>query len=241
MIEVNSLWIGVELSTLEQLAIVSHLQAGHVYNLWVYGDVKSVPEGTRLRNGNEILPSNDIFSYNTGPGKGSFSAFSNLFRYKFLFERGGWWVDTDVVCLKAFDFSTDHVFATERNRKGQEQPTTCVIRFPVHSPCTKYCFEMSARYDRQTLGWGTIGPQMLTRAIFEYGLEHFAVRPDVFCPVDWPLAEEDPTVPVVPDLTHSHAVHLWHEFWRRKNLDKDGRYPPDCLFETLKRAILRTN
>src|SRR5262249_54280435 len=41
-----------------------------------------------------------VFVYQAeGFGKGSPSAFSNYFRYKLLAEKGGWWIDTDVVRL----------------------------------------------------------------------------------------------------------------------------------------------
>jgi hypothetical protein len=42
-----------------------------------------------------------VFFYGdrAGIGRGSVSAFSNLFRYYLLHQMGGWWVDADVVCL----------------------------------------------------------------------------------------------------------------------------------------------
>ena len=42
-----------------------------------------------------------MFSYTDGFARGSFSAFSNLFRFKMLFEKGGIWSDPDVLCLRS--------------------------------------------------------------------------------------------------------------------------------------------
>ena len=78
---VQSLWIGTRLSVMEQLAIRSFLDHGHPFHLYTYGDVENVPAGTVVRPGTEILPEQEIFCYQSGYGKGSFSAFSNCFRH----------------------------------------------------------------------------------------------------------------------------------------------------------------
>jgi hypothetical protein len=54
---IQGLWIGPELSTLEQLSIASFLQNGHDYHLYVYDEPKNVPVGTLIRDAGEILPS----------------------------------------------------------------------------------------------------------------------------------------------------------------------------------------
>ncbi|HKB65528.1 MAG TPA: hypothetical protein VKC61_06695 [Pyrinomonadaceae bacterium] len=60
---IQGLWIGRELSLMEQLSISSFLQNGHDYHLYVYEEVKNVPAGTVVRNANEILPAARIFQY----------------------------------------------------------------------------------------------------------------------------------------------------------------------------------
>src|SRR5215213_329764 len=104
----QTLWIGPRLSAMEQLSIQSFLRHGHELHLYTYGDVEGVPRGTVLRDANEILPRERIFVYRDFP---SVSGFSNFFRYKLLLERGGWWVDADMVCVRPFDFDSPHVFA----------------------------------------------------------------------------------------------------------------------------------
>ena len=110
---VQSLWIGDSLPAMQRLSISSFLRNGHGYHLYSYNDIDGVPPGTTVKDAATILPRDSIFFYQTGFGKGSYSAFSNLFRYKLLLERGGWWVDTDVVCLRHLDFQQAMVFATE--------------------------------------------------------------------------------------------------------------------------------
>ena len=107
---IQGLWVGPELSVMEQLSVSSFLRHGHQYHLYVYDDVKNIPAGTVIKDGNEILSASRIFQYKQ---QASYSGFSNFFRYKLLLERGGWWVDTDTVCLKPFDFSEEYVFSSE--------------------------------------------------------------------------------------------------------------------------------
>src|SRR4051812_19813754 len=99
---IRGLWIGAELSVMERMSIASFLAHGHEYHLYVYDDVKYVPKGALVRDANEILPSSMIFQYKHSK---SYAGFANFFRYQLLLQKGGWWVDTDVVCLKPFLFA----------------------------------------------------------------------------------------------------------------------------------------
>ena len=107
---IQGLWIGSQLSVMEQLSIASFLQNGHEYHLYVYDEPKNIPAGTLVKDATEILRASSIFQYKQCP---SYAGFSNFFRYKLLLERGGWWVDTDTVCLKPFDFPEQYVFSSE--------------------------------------------------------------------------------------------------------------------------------
>jgi hypothetical protein len=243
MVEVNSLWIGDRLSNLEILSIVSHLKVGHLYTLWTYGHVARIPDGVTVRDAREIMPESDVFAYEIGEGKGSYSACSNLFRYKLLSELDVWWVDTDVVALRPFSFSEPVVFASERNRNGSPTPTTCVIKMNRMVACDCYNLARQIASDRSNLAWGTIGPKLLTRIVFTWpfdDLSQYIQSPDTFCPVNWFDAEFDPPVSNPSSLERSYAVHLWHEMWRRRGLDKDGVFDKNSIYERLKDAILYT-
>jgi len=96
----QSFWFGETISPYQRLAMKSFIDHGHEYVLYAY-DKFDVPRGVELRDAHEILPRSRVFFYGEGAGvgRGSVSAFSNLFRYRLLHERGDWWVDADVVCL----------------------------------------------------------------------------------------------------------------------------------------------
>jgi hypothetical protein len=229
---VQSLWIGPRLSAMERLSIESFLRHGHEFHLYTYGDVGSVPRGAAVRNGREILPEELIFFYRDFP---SVSGFSNFFRYKLLLDRGGWWVDADVVCLRPFDFAGEHVFASELS-KGVPFVSTAAIRAPRGSEAMAWAWDVCRSKDPAQLRWGETGPALLAAAVERFALQDAVAEPAVFCPI--PYAEWRRAIDPAPALElppQSAAVHLWNEMWRREGCDKDAPYDARCLYERLKR------
>ena len=110
----QSLWIGNSLSMMERLSIESFLHFGYEYHLYCYEEVNNVPQGATVCDAREILPAKEVFYYKHGFGKGSPACFSDMFSYKMLLEKGNWWVDTDVVCVRPFDFQEEHVIGNQR-------------------------------------------------------------------------------------------------------------------------------
>jgi hypothetical protein len=111
---VHGLWIGSQLSKIELLTIKSFINKGHEFHLWAYGPITSLPEGVITEDANDIIDSTKIFRYkntNTfGHGKGSVSGFSDIFRYKLLYEKGGWWTDMDMTCLQPLNIGSPYFF-----------------------------------------------------------------------------------------------------------------------------------
>jgi len=232
---IQGLWIGPELSVMEQLSIASFLLNGHGYDLYVYDEVRNIPAGTVVKDANEILPSSKIFQYKQTP---SYAGFANFFRYKLLLERGGWWSDTDTICLKPFDFPEQHVFATEMCR-GLEVISSGVIKAPVGSEAMGHAWEVCQTKNPEQLIWGETGPRLTAEVVSRYSLEQYAKSYDVFCPLaytEWHRALEPETEVALAES--SYAIHLWNEMWRGANQDKNARYPDNCLYEQLKRRYL---
>lgn len=230
MIEpVQSLWIGDRLSALERLAIGSFLANGHRFLLYTYGSLEGVPPCARLCDAVTVLPQTRVFRYEHGAGCGSYAAFANLFRYKLLFERGGWWVDTDVVCLRTFAFERPHVFGWE------DTQTVCnaIIRAPRGSVLMRDAYEIASQFDGK-VEWGTTGPQLLTRLIRSRNQLGSVEPPGTFYPVHFSRVSALVTASGhIPP--YSHAIHFWNEMWRRRGLEKDGKYDETSVFERLKR------
>ncbi len=233
---IQGLWIGAELSTMERLSIASFLQNGHEYHLYTYAELRNVPEGAVIKDGNEILPAASIFQYKH---QQTYAGFANFFRYKLLLERGGWWVDTDTICLKPFDFPEEQVFATEICRE-QEVVTSGLIKAPKGSPAMAYAWEVCQSKKPENLRWGETGPALMGEVVSKFALERFRKPYHVFCPIgfsDWQRVLEPDGQAVLDES--SYAIHLWNERWRVAQQDKNAQYDPNCLYEQLKRRYLK--
>jgi hypothetical protein len=233
---IQSLWIGDCLTLLERLSLKSFLNQGHQYHLYTYSALKNVPEGVVLRDANEILSSGSIFQYRD---YASYAPFANHFRYKLLYERGGWWADTDVVCIRPFISTTDHILATERDVRGREVITNGVIYAAKGSQLMESARESCEAADIRELRWGETGPTLLHNLALRLGMGGFAKPHEWFCPVDphrW-LQIVTPTI-FTAISKDTLAVHLWNEMWRRNGLDKNEEYAPKSLYEELKRIYL---
>src|SRR3990172_9496815 len=93
----RSFFLGSALGVLERACLASFVARGHSFTLYVYEPI-AVPAGVALADAARIIPvaERDSF-FAIAPGR--ISQFSNGVRYHLLKEFGGWWVDTDVLCL----------------------------------------------------------------------------------------------------------------------------------------------
>jgi len=232
---IQGLWVGNDLSVMEQLSIASFLRNGHEYHLYVYNDLKNIPSGTTIKDGNEILPASRIFQYKQ---QASYSGFSNFFRYKLVLERGGWWVDTDTICLKTFDFEAEYVFSSEF-AMGEVFINSGIFKAPPGSDVMSYAWRVCESKDPERIIWGETGPRLMAAAVREFSLESYTQAPEVFCPIgyaDWHKVLEPDAELKLSD--RSYAIHLWNERWRAAGQDKNATYPADCLYEEWKRSYL---
>ena len=232
MASVNGLWIGTRLSPLERACIQSFLSRGHEFNLYVYEAVADVPAGCLLRDAATILPAARIFAHAGGLSKGSFGAFSDLFRYQMLFEHGGWWVDLDVFCLADILPETGVVIG----RQDAQQINGAVMRFPRGHELMGIALAECAGQSAE-VGWGEIGPDLLTRLIAAGNLPDAIFPEAAFYPVHcfhfWTMLDPRRTAYVAEKIRGSACVHLWNEMLRRIHFDKHILPPDGSLLRNL--------
>jgi hypothetical protein len=209
---VKSLWIGDSLSIVEQICMKSFLFHGHPFILYVYGKKPNgLPKGVVIKEGNEILPESDIFYYSDGSN--SPSGFSNRFRYKLLYDKGGWWVDSDVLCLKSLSPLSGIQFGLEDNPDVEYLANPAVMRFPRNHNIMRTCYELATESGKN-LYWGQTGPRLFTEIIHQSNLTDLAHPSKVFHPIPWWEAE----VPFDPEraletrerIKESYTLHLWN-------------------------------
>ncbi len=217
---------------MEQLAIRSFLDNGHSFHLYAYEEIEGVPAGTVVHRAEEILPAAEIFHCQRGFAKGSVASFADLFRYKLLLERGGWWVDADVVCLRPLEFADDHVVGRERTPEGQGDINNAQLKAPIGSPLMEYCWRRGRGVDRARMSWGETGPRLVTQAVQSAAVPVRILDPQAFYPIDyWQVWQLIRSGEMPGDC---YVIHLWNAKWRSEGLDPDAVYDRGCIFEQLK-------
>lgn len=140
---VHALWIGSKtLNNLELLTINSFISQGANFNLWTYEPLANVPRKVIVRDGNEMLNASMIFRYPSemylNIGNNSLVGFSELFRYKVLYELGGWWSDMDITCLKPLEeYKEEYYFRFH----GILSVVGNIMKVPPKSELMKNCFD----------------------------------------------------------------------------------------------------
>ncbi len=217
---VQSLWISNDgnIPQLQRLCLESFLKNNTVFYLYTYRELKGLPDGVVLMDANPIIPEKFVFRdlYN------SYATFADWFRLKLLYSKGGWWVDTDIVCLKEFVTADDFIFATELSN-GNPVVCNCVMKLPKNAPMLKpilYSVEQKlAEKDFENIKWREIGAIALIDGIVNFSLMEYMVSPEVFCPIDYAnyncIAHSGDIV-VSPG---TYGVHLWNQMWLRNNID----------------------
>lgn len=220
---VNCMWIGDTLSKLELLTLRSFVRHGHRVHLWLYDEIKvPMPSGVILEDASEIIPRRFVFKKKTsdpecGVGEASYGApFSDLFRYKLLHDKGGYWVDLDVTCLRPFPDSPEYLFRTHRIGVVGN-----IMRCPKGSRLMGLTFDETLKYADENAEW-LLPNRLLTKNIRNLGLDSF-IKSD-FCNDDsWhdfvlPMIEGNPVLP-----NSWHAIHWINEMWRTLER-QDGIY-----------------
>jgi Glycosyltransferase sugar-binding region containing DXD motif len=222
---------------MERLSLSSFLKTGHDVHLYTYEDVKNIPSGVVVKDGNEIID-HSFLDYRKFINHGTFADF---FRYALLLKRGGWWVDSDIVALKPFDFPEHYVFGCMgpypypepvNKVRGLRRPPrpdppdieekwpgawvcNAVMKAPAGSWIMKYLWDECLQCDPANIRWSEqVGPKLLDKAVRKFSLHDFVKNTKYFNPI----APEHVRQFVDPDITwdlpgHTYAIHFWNDMW----------------------------
>lgn len=225
---IQSLWVGCDLTLMEITCINSFIENGHEFHLYTYGNIQNIPWNCIIKDANEIIPQSKIFYHteSAGNGKGSLGAFSDIFRYKLIYDRGNYWVDMDMICTKHFDFNQPYVFSSEiKYIDGKEIGQIInagIIKAPKKSEFAKYCYQTCLSRDVTNIKWGEIGPALVRDAIFKFRLQQYVQPYDAFCPISYFHMDHITEPHKFKNISNNtFSIHLWNEFWRRFGLDKN--------------------
>jgi glycosyltransferase involved in cell wall biosynthesis len=159
----SAFWYGNRLSALHWVCLRSFVELGHKVNLYVYEPLE-VPKAINLMDASEIISPRNVFLYNNNNmRRGDVGPFSDVFRFKLLLMRGGWWIDVDVLCKDQLIPNCSYAWAAEANFIGTSQ-----IRFPKGDPIVRHLYnDCSALFTKMKFR-EEIGPALITRVLKQY-------------------------------------------------------------------------
>jgi len=228
---VSGLWIGKSLSEIEQFSINSFLKHGYTYDLYIYEPVENIPDKVNIKDANEILDKSEIFTYQNS----SYSAVSNIFRFRLLYLKQTVWVDLDLICTKFYDFNKDkYIFVSEPDKEYKvEKLGSCLMKIPQNDIIAFDAIERCKREKDKVLKgeivWG-IGPRTVKYIVDKYALHkyvknwHFSnccSNKHFECIINNNFSEKGKYFNKVKDIPEDNFfIHVWHEFLRRNNIEK---------------------
>lgn len=241
--QIGTLWIGDELSYLEQLCLKSFVDAGHHVVLYTYGGVTNAPSGVTMADAAEVVPQSGILRH---ARTDSPALHADLFRYRLLARADRMiWADTDAYCLRPFTTASGHFYAWESAalvnggvlRLPPDSPTLqALIDFTADGHAIPPWLDISVRAELLALRdagrpvhacdmpWGVWGPHALTHFLKATGeVRHALPRVALY-----PFAYEDRRLMLRPGLDPSHHVtdqtFSIHFYGRRMRAALQGRF-----------------
>lgn len=251
---IGALWIGGSLTWLEQLCLKSFVHHGHDTYLFTYGEVRNVPDGVIVRDGRDILDTDNFILHERTQ---SVALFSDKFRFHMIKANPDIiYVDTDVYCLKPIDLDTPYIFGYQKyyndqrgivngavlKLPGDSQLLASMLDFTANEyPMAKWLpaklrDEIQTRHDAgnpmhvSEMRWGIWGPGGLTAFARQTGEIAHALGPEYFYPVTYTdrrdlLRRPMATLGTLTDKTY--AIHMWAPIKRLAAKRYDGLCPPN--------------
>ncbi|WP_298921298.1 class I SAM-dependent methyltransferase [uncultured Roseobacter sp.] len=255
---IGTLWVGKELSWLEQLCLKSFLDHDHDVVLFTYDDVEGVPDGTRIADANEILPADRILRHKK---TGSPAYHADVFRLHMMQKTDFIWADTDAFCCQPWVVEGNHFHGWISDDKPivnngvlrlpkSSQTLAAMLRFtddefpipPWYSP-----EKQADLQDRKNKGqgvhvsllpWGVWGPDALTWFLRETGEVKHSQPGHVIYPVPFKQAG---TVLIPNRLNKARSflkadtlsIHFWGRRFRNVAAKYGGVPTPGCLVHEL--------
>jgi hypothetical protein len=245
----NALWIGGDLGPVSTACLTSFVRQGHRVILHCYDVPNDVPAGVEVEDAARTVPSSRIIRHKE---TGSYSLFSNLFRYELLRQKRGLWIDCDVYCVRPIVQGEEHVFGWENLRSING----AVLKLPADSPALERLLAIfdqrafippwlppaerapfEARkltgedFDLGDLPWGVAGPRAITHVFGQTGISRYARQRRVFYPVTYndgmDLLRRGSLNRHISAMTLT--VHLWNEPLKKLLHRREPGSPVDKL------------
>lgn len=253
--QIGALWIGGSLSFLEQLCLVSFIDAGHHVKLFTYGPVDNVPGGIEIADANAVLPTDSFIRHSR---TNSPAPQADRFRYHMLARHDDIiWADTDAYCVAPFTTANGHFYGWESAHHvnngvlglpGDSDTLGALIAFtadeyaiPEWLPAAEQDRLRAAREAGNPVGvgdqqWGAWGPRALTHFLHKTGeIRHALPREALY-----PIGFKDRGLMVKPGANADRfitpetlSIHFYGRRMRERIVSEGGEPHPESLIGRL--------
>ena len=247
--ELTSLWIGKEFNKLSKLAVTSWLRLGYKVNLYINQnfklplDLKSFELNGQLNfcNANDILNTKKIKDI---------LPFSDLWRYTYLYNYGGTWIDADMVLLKSLPddniiISSEHTFQSGAYKSKESKICNIgVLRMPKGCSILKSIIDKIN--DKGLDNTEFCDNMKLFRTIINKSYyKSFIVSPESYCAVPWWNCKElyysiNYSTKYAVDVTKQKwilancvGLHFWNNFTFNKHSIDFTKIKIDSIYHRL--------
>jgi hypothetical protein len=215
----NTFWHGPALSPLHWACLKSFADRGHRLRVFSYEPL-ALPAGVAREDARQVIGESELFEF-----EDSFSAFSNIFRYKFQLEHGGWWVDTDVYCMQEDIEDCTYAWA----RQDDQNINGAILKFPAGDATLREILREAEQVGRSIERWGQIGPHLLTTHLAgrEFA-DHYGTT-EAFYPIHWVETHlfwlPGGNRAIQERCAQSPFIHLWGSMFKRYGIDISRQAP----------------
>lgn len=204
---VQSYWSDAPLSLLERACLVSWVATGHRVHLFTHDPIPTlraqIPQQIRAHvevlNADVVLSRSKKFAYKGAAPKSkradAFAAlpFSDLFRYEMLRQRGGWWIDMDIILLRKIParvLRAPYCFVSERTlqagaykSKEPAKPTNAMIW--ARDPGSEWAEWLGAASAKATVDSAWTFMKVFQASLKELDLGRYVEAPEFVMPINW--------------------------------------------------------
>lgn len=226
------IWIGPRMGPLHAACVASFVRHGHRVVLHAYEPVEDAPIGVEMADANRLMPEAEILPFR---GTRFLALASDLMRYEILRQGLGLYVDVDVYCYRPME-DADFIFGWEAHKTIAGG----VLKMPADHPALGHLLAVRGtpnylppwagprlrlyhamrllvgrpyKLHEIPLGWGWAGPELVSWACRETGIDSLALPFDVLYPVpgDRDALLFDPALSL-EDVTTSRTryIHVYH-------------------------------
>jgi SAM-dependent methyltransferase len=227
---VQTFWHGNVIGPYQLVCLRSFADYGHQVEIFSYDSHLNLPDWIERRDAAEILPHDKVLR----PLDGRFAIHANLFRYALLHQRGGWWIDPDVILLKP-DLPAADVFFAGIDVFGMT--STGLLRFPKGHSIVKAGLEKTLFLGDSIADWEASGAMLLTDLIQQKGLGSDLRSREPLGPISWfdvPALFSPSHREHLEQLCKSAQVLQFHDdVWRRSGVPQRLGPPEGSLLDAL--------